>query len=58
MSVCRGHNLAVLTHCASTPMDPITAAVRQITLATDETVHGQVRITYSFKVASMIIKWH
>ena len=44
MSVCRGHTLAVLTQCASTPMDHITAAVTQITLATDETVHGQVRI--------------
>ena len=57
MSVCKGHTPAVLTQCAATPMDHITAAVRQITMATDETVHGQVRITYTFKVASMIIKW-
>ena len=45
MSVCKEHTLAVLTQFASTPVDRITAAVRQITLATDETVHGQVRIT-------------
>jgi len=42
MSVCRRHTLAVLTQCAATPMDHITAAVTQITMATDETVHGQV----------------
>ena len=57
MSVRRGHTLAVLTQYASTPMDHITATARQITLATDETVYGQVRITYNSKVASMIIKW-
>ncbi|KAK2547230.1 hypothetical protein P5673_032915 [Acropora cervicornis] len=40
MSVCWGYTLAVLSQCAATPKDHITAAVRQITLATDKAAHG------------------
>ena len=48
MSVRKGDTLAVLTPYAPTPRDHITAAVRHCMLATDETVHGWVRIHLYF----------